>query len=136
MRVVSEPGCLLDRATEVGEHDCSHCRRCIRSPGWVLRLRAQKLVQWDVRIELDDRPGELAVRFLVYGLERLLGRPLGEAKDRTIGRIEPVGVVTDTMSLLDLDIPHVQFGELFRSDPGSVMSVHVQGHYRSLRKPG
>src|SRR5947207_6680368 len=118
MRVVSEPGCLLDRATEVGEHDCSYRRGCVRRPRRVLRLRAQKLVQRDVRIELDDRSGELAVGFLMDGLESLLGRSLSEAEDRTVGRIEPVGVVTDTMSLLDLDIPHVQLGELFRSDPG------------------
>jgi hypothetical protein len=35
---------------------------------------------------------------------------------------------------LNLDIPHVQVGELFRSDPGSVMAVHVQRHHRSIRK--
>src|SRR3982074_1028426 len=100
MSVVSEPGCLLDRATEVGEYDCSHRRRCVRRPRRVLRLRAQKLVQRDARGWLDDRPRELAVRFLVDGLESLLGRPLGEAEDRTVGRIQPVGVVTNTMSLL------------------------------------
>jgi hypothetical protein len=134
VRVISEAGRLLHRPTEVGEHDCPHRRGCVRGPRRVLRLRAQQRVQGDVRIDLDDRARELAVGFLMHCLESLLGRPLREAEDRTVGRIEPVRVVTNTMSLLDLEIPHVQVGELFRSDPGSVMAVHVQGHDRSIRK--
>jgi hypothetical protein len=37
------------------------------------------------------------------------------------------------VSLLDGDIPRMQFGELLRTDSGGVMAIHVQGHDRSIR---
>ena len=73
--------------------------------------------------------------FLMYVFYGLLRRPFRKAEHRAIRRIEPIGVITNIVSLLNLDIPRMQFGELLRTDSGGVMAVHVQGHDRSIRKP-
>lgn len=90
-------------------------------PSGKLRAAAEQLVQRDVRIELEDRPGEEAVRFLMHRLQSLLVRPLGEAEYRTVGRIEPVRVEMHAMLLLDFDVPHVRAGELLRGHSGRVV---------------
>ena len=72
--------------------------------------------------------------FLMHGFHGLLRRPFSQAKHRAVGRIEPIGVITNTVSLLDRDIPRMQVSKLLRTDTGGVVPVHVHGHDRSIRK--
>jgi hypothetical protein len=132
--VVPELGRLLDGSAEVGEQDRSHRRRFVRRACRKRWQCAEERVQRHCRIKLENAAREHAVGLVVHGHDRFLARPLSEAEDRAVARIEPVRVVAHTVAVLYLDVPRVRLGELLRSDLWEVMAVHVHRHVESIRK--
>jgi len=51
-----------------------------------------------------------------------------DAVHRLVGGIKPIGVIPDTVPLLDLDILAVGISHVLRRDALDVVSVEVDGH--------
>ena len=79
-------------------------------------------------IHLEDPVGDLAVRVLVDGDDRIRVRGVGETEDVSVCGVEPVLEEPDPILSLLPEVEGVDDGELLGRDVREIVAIHVRGH--------
>ena len=116
------------RTADVGEHDRAHRRLRVRGADRMLRHGSEERVQRRSWVEFHHDAREGAVGIAMHCFDCFLARALGEAEHRAVLRVEPVGVVGDTMVRLLRNIPTMGLGEILRRHAGQVVAIQEHGH--------
>ncbi len=132
---VPVPGADVGRALDVGEHDGPQPGIGLRSGsrdrrpfGHAVLPTPQEHVQGGP-LHLDHVVGEQAVSLLVAGNRRVLRRRLDQAVRPSVRVVEPVGEETDSVLVLDLEVPFMSRGNVLGSCVSETgVHVHVERH--------